>query len=84
MAKDVGAIIGMLLLAGTVLFCTPLIVKITWNCIAPLFNGPIVSYWQAFAAWILLGIVSSTFKVTTKRDVTQEEKRDAPKEAPGD
>ena len=35
-----------------------------WNFIAPTFGGPELSFWTAWAAWILLGFVGGLFKST--------------------
>lgn len=41
-----------------------------WNWLAPLFwkTAPILTYWQAFGCSVLLSIIGSAFKTTTKSE----------------
>lgn len=59
---------GMCLVAIIVIiilsFLEALIVQLLWNWLVPIFwsAAPILTYWQAFGACILLSIIGSAFR----------------------
>ena len=44
------------------------VVQLLWNWLAPIFwtTAPILTYWQAFGACILLSIIGSAFRSVSK------------------
>ena len=44
------------------------VVQLLWNWLAPIFwtTAPILTYWQAFGACILLSIIGSAFRSISK------------------
>ena len=44
------------------------VVQLLWNWLAPIFwaTAPILTYWQAFGACILLSIIGSAFRSVNK------------------
>lgn len=59
---------GMCLIVAVILivlsFLEALIVQLLWNWLIPIFwsTAPILTYWQAFGACILLSIIGSAFR----------------------
>lgn len=40
----------------------PFLIMICWNFLAPLFGGPVITFWHALAVTVLLSVLSSFFK----------------------
>lgn len=40
----------------------PFLLMLCWNFLAPVFGGPIISFWHSLAIVVLLSIFSSFFK----------------------
>jgi hypothetical protein len=58
-------LIGCFMAAFFVVVFTTLtawLLKIGWNYLTPLFNGPQITFWHALAAICILSIVGSFFK----------------------
>jgi hypothetical protein len=54
------AIIALILILSAFM---GLVFMVLWNLVVPpLFNGPTLDFWQAWAIWILIGIVGSAFR----------------------
>jgi polyferredoxin len=41
-------------------------VQALWNCIPPLFHGPLLTYWQAYAVYWALVIISGVLRSLSK------------------
>lgn len=69
-SNDIGAL-GCILGAVIIVafsFLEAWVVQLLWNWIAPIFwtTAPILTYWQAFGACILLSIIGSAFRSISK------------------
>lgn len=53
---------GLLAVVGGVMAGVAALAMVCWNAITPLWNGPEVTFWQAFAFMVLLWIVTSPFR----------------------
>ena len=60
--------IGIMAILVVVSFLEALVVQLLWNWLAPIFwaTAPILTYWQAFGACILLSIIGSAFRSVNK------------------
>lgn len=62
-AEVVGVIIVFIIAAFLLSLVGALILQWAWGTIAvPVFGAPIITYWQAFAAMVLLHIIGGAFK----------------------
>ena len=62
-----GCIVIMVILV-VLSFLEAWVVQLLWNWLAPIFwaTSPILTYWQAFGACILLSIIGSAFRSVSK------------------
>ena len=62
-----GAIVVLSIIA-IALFLQAWLVQVLWNWLVPLFwtTAPILTYWQSFGCCLLLGIVGSKFRSSSK------------------
>lgn len=41
----------------------PFVIMIAWNAFIPaVLGGPVITYWQAFAGWILVNVIGGAFR----------------------
>lgn len=60
--------VGCIVLLLLFFVIAPAVFFLFWwafNTVSPLFGGPILTFWQAFAAYIVLVIVGGFFKGST-------------------
>ena len=58
----------VLLIIAIALFLQAWLVQVLWNWLVPLFwtTAPILTYWQSFGCCLLLGIIGSKFRSSSK------------------
>lgn len=62
------AVVAVLILIAAVLFLQAWLVQLLWNWLVPMFwtSAPILTYWQSFGCCVLLGIIGSKFRSSSK------------------
>ena len=66
--KGISAVIFVLFIVIAVIFIQAWIVQLLWNWLVPMFwtSAPILTYWQSFGCCVLLGIIGSKFRSSSK------------------
>lgn len=67
-ATGIGALIIFLFVIGIAVFLPAWLFMIAWNFVAPVFGGPHLSYWYAFAIVFILQMIGGFFKNSSKKD----------------
>lgn len=60
------AILIFLPILGIAVFLPAWLFMIAWNFVAPVFNGPQLTYWYAFAIVFILQMIGGFFKAANK------------------
>lgn len=67
-ATGIGALFIFALVIGVAVFLPAWLFMIAWNFVAPVFNGPVLTYWYAFAIVFILQMIGGFFRSTSKKD----------------
>jgi hypothetical protein len=61
-------VIIVIIIVITALFLQAWLVQLLWNWLVPMFwtSAPILTYWQSFGCCVLLGIIGSKFRSSSK------------------
>lgn len=65
-ATGIGALVIFLLILGLTVFLPAWLFMIAWNFVAPVFGGPQLTYWYAFAIVFILQMIGGFFKAANK------------------
>ena len=68
LATGIGALAIFLFVIGIAVFLPAWLFMIAWNFVAPVFHGPTLTYWYAFAIVFILQMIGGFFRSTTKKD----------------
>lgn len=63
----IGGCLGIIALLIALASLSAVIFMVLWNFVAPVFNLPILDFWQALAVTLLIGFVGSAFRSVRSR-----------------
>jgi hypothetical protein len=64
----IGAVVMFLVILSITLFLPAWLFMLAWNFVAPVFGGPVLTFWQSFAITFILSRIGGWFKSTSKKD----------------
>lgn len=65
----VGGFLGFVALIGAVLAFFPFVLMLAWNYVVPkLFGMPEIGFWESFALTVVVGILTSGFRASSKSE----------------